>query len=70
MSEARRKVLYGDAAISRRKAVISGDPRQVFPRRAAIPAVNRSTCAFSTSSSFVSVGSTTRGRRVSHLIGR
>lgn len=72
ISEARRKVLrivYGDAVvISRRKAVISGDPRQVLPRRAAIPAVNR-TPALSTCS-VVSVESPTArdAARVSHFI--
>lgn len=67
ISDSRRKVLYGDAVISCRKAVISGGPRQVLPRRAAIPAVNL-TSVFSTSA-FVPARSTMRFRpRASHFI--
>lgn len=66
ISDSRRKVLYGDAVISCRKAVISGGPRQVLPRRAAIPAVDL-TSVFSTSA-FVPARSTTRRPRASHFI--
>lgn len=66
ISDSRRKVLYGDAVISCRKAVISGGPRQVLPRRAAIPAVNL-TSVFSTSA-FVPARSTMCRPRASHFI--
>lgn len=66
ISDSRRKVLYGDAVISCRKAVISGGPRQVLPQRAAIPAVNL-TSVFLTSA-FVPARSTTCCPRASHFI--
>ena len=66
INDIKRKVLYGDTVISCRKAVISGGPRQVLFRRAAIPAVNL-TSAFLTSA-FVPARSATCRLRASHFI--
>lgn len=66
ISDTKRKVLYEDTVISCRKAVISGGPRQMLSRRAAIPAVNL-TSAFLTSA-FVPARSATCRLRVSHFI--
>lgn len=66
ISDTKKKVLYGDTVISCRKAVISGGPRQVLSRRAAIPAVNL-TSAFLTSA-FVPARFATCWLRASHFI--